>query len=279
MKRRLAGALPLVAALITHGAHAQQSSSTDTGFADFAFASELGSGIYSINGQTIQVYQLPFYYRLRKAAPHGGRPGIKLTLPVTFGFFNFESRDLLHFDVPSSVNALILQPGVELDYWMNDAWHLYPYVKAGGSWGSSSTINAWVYGTGIRSDYSFRAFDRDGLWRAEFVYAGVSYPESRLPNDYFTRVRNGVELRHNFNVTWDGRRVQLAPYAVVDYYLHAPEDPASGLSSRTVQYEAGLMLGVTPMWELWGLTLPRIGLGYRIAGSLSGWRIVFGDPF
>lgn len=276
MTRRLVATL--VAILTVHGAGAQ-SEPPQTGFADFAFASELGSGIYSIDGRTIQVYQLPFYYRLRKAAPHGGRPGIKLTLPVTFGFFNFQPSDLLHFDVPTSVNALILQPGVELDYWLSDAWHLYPYVKAGGAWGSSSTINAYVYGSGVRSDYTFLAFDRDGLWRAEYVYAGVHYPNSDLPNDYFTRLRNGVELRHTFNATWDGRRVQLAPYAVVDYYFHAPEDPASGLSSRTVQYETGLMLGVKPMWELWGLTLPRLGIGYRIAGSLSGWRLVFGDPF
>jgi hypothetical protein len=39
------------------------------------------------------------------------------------------------------------------------------------------------------------------------------------------------------------------------------------------------MLSVTPMWEIHGITLPRIGLGYREAGILSGWRLVIGEPF
>jgi hypothetical protein len=275
----LARATAVLLAFLGAQQGAAQTATEQTGFADFAFASELGSGIYSIDGRTIQVYQLPLYYRLRDAQPRGGRPGIKLTFPVTFGFFNFQPSDLLHFDVPTSVNAFSLEPGVELDYWLTDAWHLYPYVRAGSTWSSSSQIDAFIYGSGVRSDYRFPAFDSDGLWRAVLQYAGVHYHNSPLPNDYFTRLRNGVEGRRNLNVTWDGRRVQLAPYAVMDVYFHAPEDPASGLASRTVQFETGLMWGVAPMWRLWGLDLPRLGLGYRFAGSLSGWRIVIGDPF
>jgi len=277
-----AALLAVLAVPCAHVARAQTPTTTqsqEAGFADFAFASELGSGIYSIDGRTIQVYQLPLYYRLRKAAPRGGRPGIKLIFPTTFGFFNFQPGDLLHLEIPHSVNAFSFEPGVELDYWMNDAWHLYPYVKAGGSWGSSSAIDAVIYGAGVRSDYRFEAFDSEGLWRAEPVYAAVHYRNVQLPDDYFTRLRNGVELRRSLRATWDGRKVQLAPYAYADYYFHAPEDPASGLSSRSLQFETGLMLGVKPMWQLWGLDLPRLGLGYRFAGTFSGWRLVIGDPF
>lgn len=274
-------AAALLAVLCAHAARAQISAAQaeEAGFADFAFASELGSGIYSIDGRTIQVYQLPLYYRLRKAEPRGGRPGIKLIFPMTFGFFNFQPSDLLHLEIPNSINAFSFEPGVELDYWLNDSWHLYPYVKAGGSWGSSSAIDAVIYGTGVRSDYRFEAFDSEGLYRAEPVYAAVHYRNAQLPDDYFTRLRNGVELRRSLRATWDGRKVQIGPYAYVDYYFHAPEDPASGLSSRSLQFETGLMLGVKPMWELWGLTLPRLGLGYRFAGTFSGWRLVIGDPF
>ena len=31
--------------------------------------------------------------------------------------------------------------------------------------------------------------------------------------------------------------------------------------------------------EIRGFELPRIGIGYRVAGVLSGWRLVLGDPF
>ena len=38
------------------------------------------------------------------------------------------------------------------------------------------------------------------------------------------------------------------------------------------------MFGMNPMYQLWGMALPRIGIGYRDAGTLSGWRLVIGEP-
>jgi len=118
---------------------------TDTRFANYAFASELGSGIYEISGRTVQVYQLQPSYLLRPASPHGSRPGINLIFPVTVGFFNFQPTDLIHLHVPTHIGALSLEPGVELDYWLSDAWHVYPYIKAGGTFASSTQINALIY--------------------------------------------------------------------------------------------------------------------------------------
>jgi hypothetical protein len=272
------GALACLLVMLARGG-ACLADSSDTGFANFAFASELGSGIYEVDGRTLQVYQLHPSYQLRAAAPRGGRPGIRLIFPVTVGFFNFQPGDLVHLQVPTQINALSLEPGVELDYWLNDAWHVYPYAKGGGTFASSTQINAVIFGAGIRSDFTFHALDSAGLWRAELAYAGVHYHDSDLPDDSFTRLRDGVELRRNFNWSWHERRAQLAPYAITDIYFNAPSGPYSGISARTVQFEGGLMFGAAPMWEIHGFTLPRIGVGYRVAGVLSGWRLVIGDPF
>jgi hypothetical protein len=277
LRRALQGAS---CALVLLGiARARAAGPADTGFANFAFASELGSGIYEVDGRTLQVYQLQPSYKLRAAAPRGGRPGIHLLLPITLGFFNFQPTDLVHLHVPTQINALSLEPGVELDYWLNDAWHVYPYAKGGGTFASSTQVNAVIYGAGIRSDFAFNALDGAGLWRAELAYAGVHYHESGLPNDSFTRLRDGVELRKNFNGPWHERRAQLAPYVITDIYFDAPSGPASGVSARTVQFEAGVMLGASPMWKVFGLEVPRLGVGYRVAGVLSGWHLVIGDPF
>ena len=254
--------------------------SADTQFANYAFASELGSGIYAIGGRTITIYTVPASYELRAAQPRGGRPGIRLLFPFTFGFFDFAPVDLVHLNVPTSIGALSLEPGVELEWWLNDAWRLYPYVKAGGTYASSSAANAVIWGAGVRSDYRFDAFDGKCLWRAELTYAGVHYPENDLPNDSFTRLRNGLEWRRNLP-SWEyrGRVLQLGPYVFTDIYFNAPEGPASGISARTVQVEAGLMFDIVPGWQIFGWPLPRLGIGYREAGILSGWRLVLGDPF
>jgi hypothetical protein len=39
------------------------------------------------------------------------------------------------------------------------------------------------------------------------------------------------------------------------------------------------MLNVKPGWQIHGWSWPRFGVGYRVAGALSGWRLVIGDPF
>jgi len=252
--------------------------STDTRFANYAFASELGSGVYQISGSTITVYTVEPYYPLRAAAPRGGRPGIKLILPITFGFFNFQTSDLLHLHLPESIGALSLEPGVELDYWINDAWHLYPYVKAGGTFASSASVNAVIYGTGVRSDYRFGTLSGRSLWRAVLNYAGVHY-HGDLPSESFTRLRNGIDWRRNLGPSYREHALQLEPYAIVDIYFNAPEGPASGISARTVQYELGVMLDINPKWEILGVPMPGLGIGYREAGILSGWRLVLGEPF
>ena len=269
-----------LALLRATGAAAQTAAPTaaDTQVANYAFASELGSGVYALDGRAITVYQLPLDYRLRQAAPRGGRPGIKLLFPVTFGFFNFQPIDVVHAELPSSLGALSLEPGVELDYWLSDAWHVYPYVKAGFSWASSSAVNAAIYGAGIRSDYRFGALGGRGLWSAVFAYGGVHY-RSELPDDSFTRLRNGLELRRRLPWEWRGRAFEAAPYAFADVYFKAPEGPASGISTPTLQFEAGFTIDVIPGWRIGSWRVPRLGIGYHAAGLLSGWRLVIGDPF
>jgi hypothetical protein len=252
----------------------------DTTYANYAFASELGSGVYEVNGSIIQVYGFTPSHRLRYAERPGKRPGLKLIFPVTVGFFDFKTQDLVHLELPSHIGALSVEPGAELDYWLNEDWHVYPYVKAGASFASSSDVSAYIWGAGVRSDFRFSIFDSADLWRSEVTHAAVHYPNGAAPNDSFTRFRNGVELRHWVGgPTHDARRFELGVYGVSDIYLDAPQGPDSGISARTLQFEFGLMFGMNPMYELWGVPLPRIGIGYREAGVLSGWRLVLGEPF
>jgi len=271
------GAAALLAAAACEAATQRDA---DTTYANYAFASELGSGVYEVNGSIIQVYGFTPSHRLRYADRPGKRPGLKLIFPVTVGFFDFKTQDLVHLELPSHIGALSVEPGAELDYWLNEDWHVYPYVKAGASFASSSEVSAYIYGAGVRSDVRFSIFDGADLWRAELTHAGVHYPTGAAPNDSFTRVRNGVELRHWVGgPTRDARRFELGVYGVADVYLDAPQGPDSGISARTLQFEFGLMFGMNPMYELWGVPLPRIGIGYREAGVLSGWRLVLGEPF
>src|SRR5688572_7509698 len=248
----------------------------DTRFASYTFAAELGSGIYQVSDRTIQVYRLPLMYEWRAASAE--RPGVRLMLPVTVGFFDFEPEDVLENGIPTSIDTLSFLPGIELDYVRNEHWHVFPYVKLGGSFASSTEVDAILYGAGVRSELRWARNEWEGFLHSVLAHAGANF-RGDLPGDSFTRLRNGVEMRRGIGQRLRTREVEIGLYSVVDVYFDSPEGPASGLSTEPVQLEAGVMLGVRPMWQVRGFTLPRIGLGYRVAGNLSAWRIVIGAPF
>ena len=279
----LAGALALLGA-VAPAAAAVTPTAQDTGYANYAFASELGSGVYEINGSVIQVYQVRPGYQLRYAPRPGGRPGIRLVFPVTVGFFNFQLQDLAHLELPKNIGAVSLEPGIEFDYWLHEDWHVYPYLKGGATWASSSEVNAYIWDVGVRSDYRFSVLATGDLWRVDLTHARVHYHSTPdggvpLPDDSFTRLRNGVEFRRSIGAPWRERRFELGLYGIGDVYLDAPHGPDSGISARTLQFEFGLMFGMNPMYQVWGVPVPRIGVGYLDAGILSGWRLVLGEPF
>ena len=60
---------------------------------NFGFATQLGSGIYSLSGRTLQVYRLPFAYTPPVDEDTRVRP--RITLPLTLGFVDFKPRDVV----------------------------------------------------------------------------------------------------------------------------------------------------------------------------------------
>jgi hypothetical protein len=46
-----------------------------------------------------------------------------------------------------------------------------------------------------------------------------------------------------------------------------------------MQYEVGITLGTSAPRRVWGIPLPRVGVGYRFGSDLDVFRIVFGTPF
>src|SRR5262245_41814761 len=95
--------VPLIALLATlqsPAAHPQSLLSADEqNVINFAFATQLGSGVYSVSGRTLQIYRLPFRYDLKRPSDSG--VGVALTLPVTFGFYDFELQDVANGDIPT----------------------------------------------------------------------------------------------------------------------------------------------------------------------------------
>ncbi|MEJ0084288.1 MAG: hypothetical protein WDO72_01285 [Pseudomonadota bacterium] len=242
---------------------------------NYVFATDLGSGVYDMDGRTLQVYRLTYDHDLRVS--RAGTPGLRFVLPVTTGFFDFNPVDVLSEGPPTRVDSISIVPGFELDYLLRDDWHLIPYARAGLSFASSS-LGGILYGAGLR-------LERHGEWqgwnqflRGELSYAGVEYRHD-VPADQFVRLRYGVDITRGLGVKLRGREPELGLYAIFDAVVDPPTAPVANARRQPIQAEFGFTLSTRPALKIWRFDAPRIGFGYRLAGPLSSWRFVIGVPF
>ena len=259
--------------------------------ANFAFAHRLGTGVYEISGRTVQVYSLPFAWRLRGRedrveAGDGreareGRAGLTLTLPVTLGFFDFKLEDVLESGLPSDIATLSFVPGLRWDLAAGDGWQLQPFVEAGIARDRSSDLRSRVATVGATADR--RTASRHGMLRVHHAFEYAHASIDGFPGDDFALWVSGVEVLRPLPTAPGRRAFDWAPYGAVRWYADPPgvpllaSAPARGVTR--LQGEIGVSFGTVEPLRIGGVTLPRIGLGWRFGEHLSVARLVIGERF
>jgi hypothetical protein len=242
---------------------------------NFAFATQLGSGVYSVSGRTLQIYRLPFSYALKSSDESS--VGIKLTLPVTFGFYDFELQDVANGDIPTDVDAVSFVPGLKFVFEVQPRWSLEPYVEAGISKARVADADSTVYSAGLLGLFDFDGHGFDWQLRNDLVFAGV---DSHGPagTDELARFQTLVTARRPFTRK---ANFDYLVYAMNDYYIDQPGGPVDSAEAggSPVQYEIGVTLGTSEPRRFWRIPLPRVGIGYRFGSNLDVFRIVIGTPF
>ncbi len=242
---------------------------------NYVFATDLGSGLYELGGRSLQIYRYTYRKELREAQQ--GRSGVRFVLPVTAGFFDFKPLDVISTGPPSRVDSFSVVPGVEFDYLLRDDWHFIPYVRGGFSLASSG-VDGWLYGAGLRLERKGGYGEWDGLLRTDLAYAGVRY-RHETPNDQFLRLRQGFDFTRGFGREWRAHRLEVGLYGIVDFIGDPPTAPVAGADEQPAQAEFGVTFATRPRIRIWRFDAPRLGIGYRMAGDLSAWRLVLGQPF
>lgn len=246
----------------------------------FAFATQLGSGIYALNGRTLQIYRLPVSWRVSE--PADGRPGVRLRLPVTVGLYDFEPRDMIDAGIPDQLDTLSVAGGVELDFDLGDDWHLLPYVEAGRAWEAASATDATLYSAALHLQREWERGDQLRRLSAGVVYAGVDLDGSTGTADLL-KVEAGAESRRPLGFEMASEQADSGVYLLAEWYPDQPEQPvvrsAQTSSALPFQMELGVTLGTVEPVRVWGLPLPRVGLAWRFGEGLSVYRLVFGAPF
>jgi hypothetical protein len=242
---------------------------------NYVFATELGSGVYDLDGRTLQIYRLTYDKVLREA--DADSTGLKFVLPVTFGFLDFSPFDVLSEGIPTRIDSLSVVPGVELDYLLPRDWHLIPYARAGLSVASSS-VDGWLWGLGVRLERRKDWHGWNSFTMSELNLAGVGYRQD-VRDDQFARLRQGFDLTRGTGWKVRDREVELGLYAIFDVVLDPPTMPVAEARKQPLQAEFGFTFSTRPVYHLGWFDAPRLGFGYRLAGELSAWHFLIGKPF
>jgi len=272
------GLLCLVLLLGVDAEAVQPLSRSEQAVINFGFATQLGSGVYSMSGRTLQVYNLPFSWELPERPE--SRVQWRLTLPVTFGFLDFKPVDVLASGLPDHLDSFAFVPGIEADVRAGEDWMVQPFLQAGIARDRTSELDQRVYALGVRSYYEFG--EGVARWQqfGELVHVLVDQVSSDTRDD-FTRLRAGLTARRPFDASGTGRRADVLGYGFIDLYTDAPAGPATarGDSGSPPQYEVGFTFGATEDLHLWKIPIPRVGFGYRFGDGLHVYRLVLGSPY
>lgn len=268
--------LPMLAA--TAGA-AEPLSGSGVDVANFAYASQLGSGIYTLDGRTLQVYRLPLSWRLQEAGEGG--PGLRLTAPITAGLIDFKPQDVVDTGLPDNLDTASLALGVELEFPLDAHWSVLPYIEAGRAFDLSGPADAYVYAAALDAvgTYAGPGIDR----RLQFGTAWAAVDVDGGGRGDMLSLNAAFELLRDTRFQVGERLLLAGGYALVEWYADRPDEPvtrsASAAAGEPLQAEVGLSFALGPMPRLWGLPLPRVGLGWRFGRDLSAFRLVLGAPF
>jgi hypothetical protein len=242
---------------------------------NWAFASHLGTGIYTASGRTVQVYTIPLSYTYRSIEDN--KWGLKVKFPISLGFYDFESKDIVETGLPTDVSTMSILPGVEFEYPIRSNWSLIPFANLGMGRNFSRSGFTYIYSTGIKSlvIFPWKFFE----WRFgnQLLYAGYTTPEVDV-TESFTTFETGLDMRHPLEFTVRGHPTDFSIYFV--NYLYADLELARSLRKSLkvdIQNEFGFTVGTSS--EFWWSKNPRIGLGYRFGPQFYAVRIVFGMPF
>ena len=244
--------------------------------ANFAFASQLGAGVYAVDGRSIQIYRLPFHWELRP--PTEQAVGLDITLPVTLGFFGYRVEDVVHEGLPKTIDTYSLLSGLEVSRLVHK-WRVAGFAEVGGATARAGSGTSLIYDVGARARYLFPIRGWHARYATELLYAVSQVPKQE--KDSMTRLTNGLDVLHGTKMSMRGQIVDVGPYALNEWYLKRPSPPstAPGPPMAALQWEVGVTVGTEQTAYLWGVPIPRIGFGYRFGNHLAVTRLVFGAAF
>jgi hypothetical protein len=250
----------------------------DTDYLHYAFATYIGSGIYSVEGRLVQVYHFPATFTLLSEEREQGW-GLTLRIPVTVGFYDFKLEDTLVGGLPERASTLSVVPSLRAPVRVTKQWTISPFVDLGAARDIEGERTTWVYGGGMKGWAIYPVQDYELRPAAQLLYAHAESGDLKLGND-LTKLEAGLDVRVPMWFKIRGEQADFGVFGKNYTYLQELEflRPDGTQFSLHAQWEFGVTMGTRKPFKFLGITIPRWGLSYRFGGGISAVRVVFGNP-
>jgi hypothetical protein len=253
----------------------------------WAYSAYFGSGWYSVPGnRDVFVARMTYRQALSDASLDADANrviGKYLKFPVSVGLNRFDLDNPLDAADPDNISFLSVNPGIDIEVPVNDAWSLRPYASVGYGRALGSDGSAWSYWGGIKSRYSFKASKLNWHLLNQVGFAG--YTPNEGPSDVILPVMAGLQFEHPVGKPADQADQKMLHWHVAYWRFGNNLEFDSIVSDANAikdQWEIGAALArrESPI-RIWFLKFDRLGLGYRVSsdGALKGVTFIFRSLF
>jgi hypothetical protein len=246
--------------------------------ADFAFATQMGSGIYATHESVAQIYRVIASIGLRSSLKNHW--GLLLKLPLTVGFYDYEIMDFFNSGLPQNIDTFALLPTLELQRYVTRRWLFAPFTGFGAGINRQQHSHEWITTLGLHNLFILPLRSWDVRLNSRMLYSESLTPAFHPAND-FSMFESGIDFRRPLRLTLFGMELDGSIFAVNYIYKNSPHLLISSANpfQQSVEWEFGVTAGTVHSTLILGFQLPRVGLSYRFGSDRSSIRLIFGNVF
>jgi hypothetical protein len=245
---------------------------------DWYYAAVFGTGVYKSGDRTVSVLQIPFSHSLQ--AREDEQYGIKLTLPVSFGFYDFRFNELLDGDTPHSVSTASVFPGIEFDIPVTSNWTVKPYTNVGYAWELAGPNWAWIYDLGVKSLVGLPIGHDSQISLGNQLTLSGYKPSTGAYQPLGVFVA-GLNLEIPTQLQFYDQNVRIGYHLIYYYYFSRLKYAISENINNKIseQGEFAISLSTPKPVDFKLFDLDRIGLAFRAGGGVQAVRLFFNLPY
>ncbi len=276
--RRLPVAVLIWLAILPAASAQTRAVQDDQDLINWYYAATYGTGIYSAGDRTVGVLQAPLSFHLRESNEE--QWGLRITLPVSFGFYDFDLEEVVDNGLPRRLNTLSIVPGVEFDKHVSPRWLLKPYVSAGAGWELGGEESAWIYDVGLRSRYLIGERKRSVLSMVNRLSLAGYYPSGGA-YEPFSLFAIGFDIEIPTGRTLFDRPITVSVLPAYYYYFKKLGFSEVNDKDNTIREQTELMLSLLAKepFNVFGIDVDRIGIAFRTNEDVTGFSIFTTLPF